>query len=233
MQSGVAAVALLGLLGFGADSVNFDTLKPGATPPNWSFTSTRGNAQAHWEIRHDPTAPSRGNVLEQVSGASGPFDFPVAIFDKVVCRDGDLSVKFKIDGGGAAKTAGIVWRYQDRNNYYLLHFSADQKNIVLYRVRDGKTEAVPVIGSRPGSVGVAHDIRIGQWYVAKVVFRGSRVRVLFGNRRIFDVDDSAMLMAGRPESGLRAEPPHCSTISASTRKTSDGARTEALDARKE
>jgi hypothetical protein len=202
MQNGVAAVALLGLLGFGGDSVNFDTLKPGATPPNWSFGSTRGGAQARWEIRRDPTAPSRGNVLEQVSGTPGPFDFPVAIFDKVVCRDGDLSVKFKIDGDGAsktagAKTAGIVWRYQDRNNYYLLHFSADEKNIVLFRVRDGKAQAVPAIGSRPGSVGIAHDIRIEQWYVAKVIFRGSRVRVLFGNRRLFDADDSAMPMAGK------------------------------------
>ena len=157
----------------------------------------RDGAQAHWEIRRDPTAPSRGNVLEQVSGTPRPFDFPVAIFDKVVCRDGDLSVKFKIDGGGPTKTAGIVWRYQDRNNYYLLHFSADEKNIVLFRIRDGKAQAVPVIGSRPGSVGVAHDIRVGQWYVAKVVFRGSKVRVLFGNRRLFDVDDSAMLMAGK------------------------------------
>ena len=207
MQNGVAAVALLGLLGFGGDSVNFDALKPGATPPNWSFSSTRDGAQARWEIRRDPTAPSRGNVLEQISGTPRPFDFPVAIFDKVVCRDGDLSVKFKIDGDGAAKTAGartagartagIVWRYQDRNNYYLLHFSADEKNIVLFRIRDGKAQAVPVIGSRPGSVGVAHDIRVGQWYVAKVVFRGSKVRVLFGNRRLFDVDDSAMLMAGK------------------------------------
>jgi hypothetical protein len=197
MQSGLAAAALLGLLGFGADNVNFDTLKPGAAPPNWSFTSTRGGEQARWEIRHDPTAPSRGNVLEQVSGTPGQYDFPVAIFDKVVCKDGDLSVKFKIDGGSGVRTAGIVWRYQDRNNYYLLHFSADQKNIVLYRVRDGRPQAIPVIGAKPGTVGVPHDIRTGQWYVAKVVFRGARVRVLFGNRRLFDVDDSAMLMAGK------------------------------------
>jgi hypothetical protein len=197
MQSGAVAWALLGLLGFGADNVNFDTLKPGATPPNWSFTSTRGDEQARWEIRRDPTAPSRGNVLEEVSGTRGQFDFPFAIFDKVVCRDGDLSVKFKIDGGGAVKTAGIVWRYQDRNNYYLLHFSAVEKNIVLYRILDGKTQAIPAVGARPGTVGIAHDIRAGQWYVAKVMFRGARVRVLFGNRRLFDAEDNAMLVAGK------------------------------------
>src|SRR5579862_7134803 len=126
MQSGLAAWALVGFLGFGGDNVNFDTVRPGAIPPDWSFTSTRGGDRARWEIRSDPTAPSRGNVLEQVSGTSGKFDFPVAIFDKVFCLDVDLGVKFKIDGGRAVKTAGLIWRYQDRNNYYLMHFSADE-----------------------------------------------------------------------------------------------------------
>jgi hypothetical protein len=193
----LAAWAILGILGFSADSVNFDALKPGATPPDWSFTSTRGSEQARWEIRHDPTAPSRGNVLEQVSGTAGPFDFPVAIFDKVVCRDGDLSVKFKIDGGRAGRAAGLIWRYQDPGNYYLLHFSADEKNIVLFRVKEGKVQPVPAIGSKPGAYGVPHDIRIGQWYVARVTFRGPRIRVLFGNRSLFEVVDTTFLAAGK------------------------------------
>jgi hypothetical protein len=189
--------ALLGFFGFSADSVNFDTLKPGAAPPDWSFISTRGGERARWEIRRDPTAPSRGNVLEQVSGAPGQFDFPVAIFDKVVCRDGDLSVKFRIHGGRAGRTAGLVWRYQDRDNYYLLHFSAAEKNIVLFRVKDGKAQAVPAVGSRPGAFGVSHDIRIGQWYVARVIFRGPKVRVLFGNRHLFEIEDATLLAAGK------------------------------------
>jgi hypothetical protein len=197
MQSGLAPLAVLAFLGFGADSANFDTVKPGAIPPNWSFISTHGGERARWEVRHDPTAPSRGNVLEQVSGTPGQFEFPVAIFDKVVCRDGDLSVKFKIDGGRAARTAGLIWRYQDRDNYYLLHFSADEKNIVLFRVKGGKAQAVPVIGSRPGAFGVPHDIGIGQWYLAKVMFRGPSVRVLFGNRRLFDAEDASIPAAGK------------------------------------
>src|SRR5579862_2796408 len=157
MRSALAAFAVLGILGFGQDSVNFDAVRPGTEPPNWTFSSTHGGERGHWEVRFDPTAPTRGNVLEQVSGTHGEYDYPVAVFDRVVCRDGDLSVKFKIDGGGPARTAGVVWRYQDPNNYYLLHFSADQKNIALIRMQNGKPLPVPPIGGKGGALAIPHD----------------------------------------------------------------------------
>jgi hypothetical protein len=197
MRSVAAAFAILSFLGLGTGSVNFDSVQPGVVPPDWTFTSTHGGTPGRWEVRFDRSAPSRGNVLEQVAGTSGEYDFPVGVFDKVTCRDGDLSVKFRIDGGRMDRTVGLVWRYQDPNNYYLLHFSADEKNIVLFRVRGGRVEPVPVIGGRRGALGVAHDIRVGQWYVAKVEFRGTRIRVLFGNRRLFDADDSALAAPGK------------------------------------
>jgi hypothetical protein len=166
-----AAATVLGFLGFGADNVNFDAVKPGTPPPNWSFISRPSNP-VRWEVRHDPGAPSRG-------------------------VDGDLSVKFRIDGGARTRTMGIVWRYQDPNNYYLLHFSADQKNIALFSVRDGRYQPVAITGARPGAYTLPHDIRVGQWYVVKVMFRGSSIRVLFGNRRLFEAEDHQLDIAGR------------------------------------
>jgi hypothetical protein len=191
-----AAATVLGFLGFGADNVNFDAVKPGTPPPNWSFISRPSNP-VRWEVRHDPGAPSRGNVLEKVTPGTMDNDNPVAVFDKDVCVDGDLSVKFRIDGGARTRTMGIVWRYQDPNNYYLLHFSADQKNIALFSVRDGRYQPVAITGARPGAYTLPHDIRVGQWYVVKVMFRGSSIRVLFGNRRLFEAEDHQLDIAGR------------------------------------
>ena len=189
---------MFGILGFGNDSVNFDAVKPGVAPPNWTFVSAIGAPRARWEVRYDPSAPSRGNVLEQVSGNSRDSESPVAIFDKVVCRDGDLSVKFKIEGHGKSRSAGIVWRYQDPSNYYLLHFSADEKDIALFRVKDGLSLVVPVFAEgKPVGAKVSHDIQLGRWYVAKVSFRGAKIRVLFGNRRLFDAEDSSLAGAGK------------------------------------
>jgi hypothetical protein len=219
MKVALAAATILSFLGFSADNVNFDTVKPGATPPGWSFV-TRASERAKWEVRHDAGAPSRGNVLEKVNpqsgspnnqkpgargGTNGAVSNPavaesgnsLAVFDKVVCRDGDLSVKFRIDGGARTKTTGIVWRYQDPDNYYLLHFSADQRNIVLFRVVNGKFQALPAIGGKPGAFGVPYQIRAGEWYIAKVIYRGSQIRVLFGNHRLFEVEDNGLPLPGR------------------------------------
>jgi hypothetical protein len=196
MNAWWATATILGFLGFGADNVNFDAVSPGTPPPNWSFISRPANP-VRWEVRHDPFAPSRGNVLEKVTPGAVDGDNPVAVFDKDVCSDGELSVKFRIDGRGRTHIAGVVWRYQDPNNYYLLHFSADQKNIVLFSVHDGKYQPVPLMGAKPGAFGVPHDIRVGEWYVVKVLFRGPQIHVLFGNRRLFEALDSKIAGPGR------------------------------------
>jgi hypothetical protein len=197
MRATLAAATILGFWGFGADNVNFDAVTPGSPPPNWLFVSRPANP-VRWEVRHDPNAPSRGNVLEKVSPGAADSDNPIAVFDREPCQDGDLSVKFRIDGGSRSKTAGIVWRYQDAGNYYLLHFSADQHNIVLLRVQNGKFIPIPPLGVKPGpGPGVPHEIVPGQWYVAKVLFRGKQIRVLFGNRRLFEAEDSAITASGR------------------------------------
>lgn len=198
MRSAAGVVALLSLLGFGNDSINFDGVKPGVAPPNWSFMTAIGAPRPSWQVRYDPSAPSRGNVLERIPGNSKDVESPVAVFDKVVCRDGDLSVKFKIEGRGRGRSVGIVWRYQDPRNYYLLHFSADEKSIALFRVKDGRNEALPAFSDgKPLGLKISHEIQAGQWYVAKVSFRGSSIRVLVGNRRLFDADDSALSGAGK------------------------------------
>ncbi len=196
MKGALVVATIFGFLGFGADNVNFDSVAPGNPPPDWNFVERPAN-HVRWEVRHDPGAPSRGNVLEKVSPGNMDADNPLAVFDKVVCRDGELSVKFRIDGGARTKTTGIVWRYQDPNNYYLLHFSADQHNIVLFRVRDGKFQPVPATGGTPASAFLHHDVRAGQWYIAKVIFRGPEIRVLFGNRRLFEARDDGLPLAGR------------------------------------
>lgn len=203
MRSLVGTVAFLSVLGFGSDSINFDAVRPGVAPPNWTFVSAVGSPRPRWEVRYDPSAPSRGNVLEQVGGNSRDSESPVALFDKVVCRDGDLSVKFKIEGRGRGRSAGIVWRYQDPANYYLLDFNADEKKVGLYRVKNGQAEALPVVpegapaAASPLKTGVFHDIKLSQWYLARVTFRGPNIRVLLGNRKLFDATDATVEGAGK------------------------------------
>ena len=40
-------------------------------------------------------------------------------------------------------------------------------------------------------------MKTGQWHVARVSFRGNGIKVYFGNRRLFDAEDSGLPGAGK------------------------------------
>jgi len=185
-------------------------------PPYWTATATRGagsntglNARSktgganwrpdssRWEVLRDPRAPTRQNVLAQVSTAGAESEYPLAIYDRTLCLNGEVSVKFKITGGRRAKRAGLVFRYQDPNNYYLLDFSADENRIALYRVQDGVARPIPVLGAKPGEIGMQHEIQVNEWYVAKITGQADHLRVSFGNRRLFDAVDDGIMVQGK------------------------------------
>ena len=197
MRFAFLAFAILSFLGLGAENVDFDTDAAEAAPPYWSIVHTHSGPAGDWVVRRDSAAPSHPNVLSQLSRTGARFEFEVAVFDKVICQDGDLSAKIRLRPGPGVKTAGLVWRYQDPNNFYMLHLSADQRNVVLFRVQGGKAKEIPAAGAKPGSFGIHHDIRSGVWYLARVAFHGSRVRVFLGNRLLFDATDSAIPEGGK------------------------------------
>jgi len=193
------AAAFLAFTIFGAPgAVNFDNLRPGTFPPWWTATPTNPSEPSRWMIWRDESAPTRPNVFAQTSAAVGNAEFPMAIFDKIVCRDGDLSVKFRISSGARTmKAAGLVWRFQDIRNYYLLEFSIDERMIALYRVQNGQLHPVPILHGRRADTGVSHDLRTNQWYAAKIIFRGNTFHVLFGNRQLFEATDDSLLNPGK------------------------------------
>jgi hypothetical protein len=193
-----AALITFSFFGLIGQTVNFDNLKPTSFPPYWTAVTTRPQEPARWEVLRDSTAPSRPNVFARVSGVPNNSEDALAVFDKVICRDGDLSVKFRIASGPRrVKAAGLVWRYQDLRNYYLLEFNAGDKNIALARIENGQRHAIPLHGGKPGALEAPHNVQTNQWYVAKVVFRGDSIRVLFDNRQLFDAIDASLSAPGK------------------------------------
>ena len=143
---------------------------------------------AKWEVHSDRGAPSKPNVLE----GAGPAEAPLAIFDKVVCRDGDLSVKFRLQGDQRNDAAGVVWHYQDPANYDLLTLG-EGRPVELARIRNGKKQLI--VPNVAGSAAV--DIASGLWHIVKVSFRGPRVQVFLGNRILFTAQDPQAIEAGK------------------------------------
>jgi hypothetical protein len=102
-----------------------------------------------WEVFEDNSAPSKPNVLAQVSNDRTAGRFPLAIWDRASVKDGVLTVKFKAVSGGVDQGAGLVWRYRDANNYYIVRANALEDNVVLYKVENGERRSLAPKGGRP------------------------------------------------------------------------------------
>ncbi|HUE20905.1 MAG TPA: hypothetical protein VMQ86_04445 [Bryobacteraceae bacterium] len=196
------------LWGTVTQTVNFDSAKPGSVPPGWTVTPHAGKAP-QWEIRTDPSAPSPPYVFAEISrhaaadAAGDPC--PLAILNKTTVKDGDLSVKVKPVAGKEDRAGGLVFRYRDPDNYYLVRANALENSILLYKVEDGKRIPLASRGAPPNSFGVKHPVPLNQWSMLKVQFRGPLFSVYFNHRRLFEVLDTTFGQPGKVGLWTRAD----------------------------
>ena len=167
----LSTVFLLNSLAF-AEVVRFDAETPGKLPRGWSVAMTHDGGAPRWEIARDESAPSPAHVLAQLSQDRTAGRFPLAIWDRTTILNGSVSVAFKTVDGAVDQAAGIVWRYQDPNNYYIVRANALEENVVLYKVESGVRQSIAPKGLPSRSYGVKHDIPRGRWNRLKVEFQG-------------------------------------------------------------
>jgi len=173
-----------------AETVNFDDAAIGAPPDGWSLTMT-GRGQPKWTVEAEPTAPSKPNVLKQ----SGQATFPVALRNGTSIRDGFVEVKFKAIAGSEDRAAGVVWRARDADNYYVVRANALEDNVVLYKTIKGVRTAIDIVG-RKGGYGVKAPVPSGQWHTLRCDFAGTRFKVTYNGKLVFEVEDATIKDAG-------------------------------------
>jgi len=177
--------------------VNFDSAAVGSVPPGWTVAMTHAGGAPKWEIRKDESAPSKPNVFAQVSEDKTGGRFPPAIFDQANLTDGALSVKFKPVSGSGDQAAGMVWRYRDPDNYYIVRANALEDNVVLYKVEGGKRISLAPKGTASNTYGVAQKVLKNTWSTLKVTFQGKSFAVSFDGKQIFEVEDSTFTGPGK------------------------------------
>jgi len=180
----------VGLLASTSRVVTFDSFPPGKTPPGWTVAMTNHGRAPQWEIRRDGSAATQPYVLAQVSTDSNGERSPLAILDNMSLRDGDVSVRVKPVSGHEEQTGGLVWRYHDPNNYYLVRANALDKIVAVFKVQNGKfTQILP---------GVKHDLPGNGtgWSILKVSVRGNHFQVFLDHRRILQGTDNTFIGSG-------------------------------------
>ena len=165
-----------------AETVNFDDMNAGASPPGWTATQT-GSGTAKWAVEKDNSAPSKPNVLKQ----SGQATFPVCTKDDTSLKDGFVEVKFKPVAGKEDQAGGVIWRAKDSDNYYIARANALEGNVTIYHTIKGK---------RTEKKRTNMKVASGEWHTLRVDFSGNHFTVTFDGKKALEWDDKTFTEAG-------------------------------------
>lgn len=190
MKLTLASTALFAATGMAVaqTKVTFDAA--GALPKGW-VSGITGKGAAKWEVVADDTAPSPKHVLKQ----SGEATFCWAAKTDERIRDGFAETQFKPLSGKEDQAGGLVFRFKDANNYYVVRANALEDNVVLYKTVDGKRSSLPVKG-RTFGYGVDAKVPKGRWNTLRVEFRGNLFSAFLNGKKLFDVEDGTFPEAG-------------------------------------
>ncbi|MCX7170117.1 MAG: hypothetical protein NTY41_07415 [Proteobacteria bacterium] len=170
-------VAILALttasVGFGKESL------AQSSPVGWVCGST-GGGTPNWSMTTDSSATQ---VLKQ----SGKAPFPWCVKPGVKLADGFVEVRFKPLSGREDQAGGVMWRWQDGDNYYVARANALENNLSLYYTQAGRRYTIRYV-----DVPVAPNI----WHSLRVEYRGVHINVLLDGQRYIEFDDDHISAPG-------------------------------------
>jgi hypothetical protein len=165
-----------------AGTESFDSATPGSLPAGWAAGVT-GRGAPHWAVTADPTAPSKLNVLKQ----SGSGDYPWCVMPKTRLADGFVQTKFKALSGAEDQAGGLIWRWQDGDNYYVARANALENNVSLYYTKGGRRTSI-AYQSAPLALNV--------WHTLRVAFSKDEFKVFLDGRLVISKRDGHLTEAG-------------------------------------
>lgn len=94
---------------------------------------------------------------------------------------GQYKITFKLSSGDDDEI-GLMFRYQDENNYLRFSINREYRYARVVRMANGQAS---VIAERD------HGYTVDQWYEVTVFSVGARCQIFLGSQRIFDLTDAA------------------------------------------
>ena len=160
----------------------FDADPIATLPPGWTQGVT-GKGSPRWEVREDPSAPSRPNVLQQ----SGSGTFPWCVLRASTLENGYVEVKFKALAGKEDQAGGVVWRWKDGDTYYVARANALENNVSLYYTANGRRNTLKYVDA---------PVAPNTWHTLRVEFAGSQIRVALDGTTYIELKDQNIKGAG-------------------------------------
>lgn len=208
----VAALLKLGLMtiaGTGLAVARYQAENASASPSevHWTFDDVAEGALPDetevliqprfggWMVRAEADAPSAPSALCQ----TGIAEYPSLALSSVVYGDQVISARFKPISGIVDQAAGVLFRIQDADNYYILRANALEGNVNFYKYASGRRSLI--------TEGQATVIS-GQWQELRVEVVGNHFSGYLNNQLVVEATDDAY-SAGRPGLWTKADSVTC------------------------
>lgn len=161
----------------------------GKLPRGWTAAQTGEGAASVWKVLADETAPSKkGHVLAQTASAP-KLTYNLCVLDDSNYKDVEISVAFKAVKGEVDQGGGVVWRYQDANNYYIARMNPLESNFRLYKVEGGKRN----------QLATAEKIKVsaGEWHTLHIAMEGNKIECKLDGKQVFEATDDTFAKPGK------------------------------------
>ena len=169
----------------GTHTWSFEKEEPGALPAGWKAETTgQKEPQATWQVIEDGSAPSGDRVLALTSHKRQSWARDLCWTDAVPFLEGEIEVRSKAVGGtGIERGGGVVWRVQDKTNYYGV-----RTNYEVGRPGPNSVGLYCTINGERVWKAYAHDVglAVGKWHNLRVIHRGDVIQVYLDGRKLLE-----------------------------------------------
>jgi hypothetical protein len=185
VTTGLASFVVIALAAANV-TINFDEDEVGKPPSGFGFDLTGQGHAGVWVIQKDDATHT--NVLVQTDADKTNYRFPLAIYNDFTSADVALSVRFKPIAGKGDQGAGLVWRFRDKDNYYITRCNALEDNCTIYHVVNGRRVAFQ-----------NHDVKVASnvWHTLSLDAIGNHFVVSYDGTKVLDATDHTFKDAGR------------------------------------
>lgn len=172
-----------------ARTFRFNKDDVGKLPAGWTAAKTGSGEGSVWKVVADATAPSKtGYVLAQTAESPNKL-FNLCVVNDSSYQDLELSVAFKALKGKNDQGGGLVWRYQDADNYYIARMNPLEDNYRVYKVVAGKRIQ---LATKEGL-----KIPVGEWHTLQVTMKGEQIECSLDGKKTLEAKDGTFTKAGK------------------------------------
>jgi hypothetical protein len=178
---------------------DFSSAQINAPPPGCVNTLSGEGKPGDWRVLLDEVPldadgftggaqTARKSVVGQVARDTTDNHFPMLVLGDGQYGDFSFTTKFKIVGGDAEQMAGVAFRMQDENNFYVVRANVLSGTFYFYKFEKGLRS--PPIGNKV-------NFTTGVWHELTVECRGTEIQIKLDGTNAMPTLNDTTFTAGK------------------------------------